>query len=600
LRAGLIRNFCIIAHIDHGKSTLADRILEATGVISERQRRDQILDNMDLERERGITIKASAVTIDYHHDGQTHMLNLIDTPGHVDFHYEVSRALTACEGALLVVDASQGVEAQTVANAYLAMEHDLKIIPVVNKIDLPSARPEEVALEIEQALALPSDECVFTSAKTGEGTADVLAAILERVPPPRGDPAAPLRALIFDAEYNDYRGCIIYLRVFDGTIRAGQKIRMLGTGREFTVQELGKFRPGMTPTGELDAGDVGYCVSNIKTLEDVDVGDTVAAAGREDVAPLPGYRSPQQMVFCDIYPTASTDYERLRDALDRLRLNDASFTFRPKSNEVLGFGFGCGFLGLLHMDIVQERLERESGVDLVQTAPSTSYEVVLRDGAVVRAETPSDIPEMAQWAEIREPVVRGSMVIPIEAIGPVMTLAQERRGTFVRQDHISPTRVVLVFDFPLAETIYDFYDRLKSRTRGYGTVDYELLGMRPADLVLVDILVNGKPASALGFVCHRESAESRGRRILRRLKKEIPRHLFIIPLQAAIGARVIARETISAVRKNVTAKCYGGDVTRKRKLLEKQKKGKKRMKQIGNVELPQKAFLAVLESEERD
>jgi len=595
-----MRNFCIIAHIDHGKSTLADRILEVTGVISERQKRDQILDDMDLERERGITIKASAVTIDYHHDGQTHMLNLIDTPGHVDFHYEVSRALTACEGALLVVDASQGVEAQTVANALLAMEHDLAIIPVVNKIDLPSARPEEVALEIEQALALSSDDCVFVSAKTGEGTQEVLQAILARIPPPRGDPEAPLRALIFDAEYNDYRGCIVYIRVVEGTIRAGQKIRMLGTGREFTVQELGKFRPAMQAFDHLAAGEVGYCVSNIKTLEDVDIGDTIAASAQAGTKPLPGYRSPQQMVFCDIYPTASTDYQRLRDALDRLRLNDASFTFRPKSNDVLGFGFGCGFLGLLHMDIIQERLEREAGVDLVQTAPSTSYEVVQHDGRAVRVDTPSEMPPMGQWNEIREPMVRGSLVIPVEAIGPVMKLAQERRGAFVRQEHISAARVVLVFEFPLAETIYDFYDRLKSCTHGYGTVDYEFLGYHEAELVLVDILVNEKPASALSFICHRDAAESRGRRILRRLKKEIPRHLFVIPLQAAIGARVIARETVSAVRKNVTAKCYGGDVTRKRKLLEKQKAGKKRMKRIGNVDLPQKAFLSVLETEERD
>jgi GTP-binding protein LepA len=597
LRAGSVRNFCIIAHIDHGKSTLADRLLEATGAISERQRRDQILDDMDLERERGITIKASAVTIDYERDGTPYMLNLIDTPGHVDFHYEVSRALTACEGALLVVDASQGVEAQTVANAMLAMEHDLVIVPVVNKIDLPSARPEDVALEIEHALALPSEDCIFCSAKTGEGIDELIQAIIEKIPSPEGEAEQPLRALIFDAEYNDYRGVIVYVRVFEGRLHAGQKIRLMGTQTEHIVQELGKFRPAMLQLDGLAAGEVGYCVANIKTLADVNVGDTIADAARADIEPLPGYQAPQQMVFCDIYPTATTDYERLRDSLGRLQLNDASLTFRPKSNEVLGFGFGCGFLGLLHMDIIQERLERECGVDLVQTAPSTSYEVLMPSGEVRRVDSPSEMPPAGDVAEIREPMVRGSLIVPVTSMGQVIQLAEQRRGTFVRQEHISPTRVVLVFDFPLAETIYDFYDKLKSCTRGYGTVDYEFLGFHASDLVLVDILVNGKAASALNFICHRDSAEGRGRRILRRLKKEIPRHLFLIPLQAAIGSRVIARETISAMRKNVTAKCYGGDVSRKRKLLEKQKAGKKRMKKIGNVELPQKAFLSVLETE---
>ena len=597
MRAGSVRNFCIVAHIDHGKSTLADRLLEATGAITDRQRRDQILDNMDLERERGITIKASAVTIDYDRDGTPYMLNLIDTPGHVDFHYEVSRALTACEGALLVVDASQGVEAQTVANAMLAMEHDLAIVPVVNKIDLPTACPEDVALEIEHALALPSEDCIFCSAKTGEGIDELIQAIIEKVPPPEGEAEQPLRALIFDAEYNDYRGVIVYVRVFEGRLHAGQKIRLMGTKTEHIVQELGKFRPAMSRFDTLAAGEVGYCVANIKTLADVNIGDTIADVARADVAPLPGYQAPQQMVFCDIYPTATTDYERLRDSLGRLQLNDASLTFRPKSNEVLGFGFGCGFLGLLHMDIIQERLERECGVDLVQTAPSTSYEVLMASGEVRRVDSPSEMPPAGEVTEIREPMVRGSMIVPVTSMGQVIQLAEQRRGAFVRQEHISPTRVVLVFDFPLAETIYDFYDKLKSCTRGYGTVDYEFLGFHAADLVLVDILVNGKAASALNFICHRDSAEARGRRILRRLKKEIPRHLFLIPLQAAIGSRVIARETISAMRKNVTAKCYGGDVSRKRKLLEKQKAGKKRMKKIGNVELPQKAFLSVLETE---
>ncbi len=597
MRPGLIRNFCIIAHIDHGKSTLADRILELTGAVDARKRKDQILDAMDLERERGITIKASAVTVDYEHDGERYMLNLIDTPGHVDFHYEVSRALTACEGALLVVDASQGVEAQTVANAYMAMEHDLHLVPVINKIDLPSARPEDVALEVEHALALSSNDCVFCSAKTGEGVADLLRAVVTKVPPPQADSEAPLRALIFDAEYNDYRGVIIYVRVFDGTLRKGQRVRMMGTGHQYEVQELGKFRPEPQVHAELAAGEVGYCVANIKTLDDVNIGDTVAEVARADVEALPGYRPPQQMVFCDIYPTASTDYSKLRDALERLHLNDASFTFRARNNEVLGFGFSCGFLGLLHMDIIQERLERESGVDLVQTAPTTSYEVVLHGGQVVRADTPSDMPPMAEWQEIREPLVRCNMIIPLESIGSVMKLSEQRRGAYVRQEHLGPTRVMLVVDFPLADIIYDFYDKLKSATRGYGTMDYELLGYRAADLVMVDVLINGKPAAALSFVSHRSTAEDRGRRILMRLKKEIPRHLFVVPLQAAIGARIIARETISAVRKNVTAKCYGGDVSRKRKLLEKQKEGKKRMKSIGNVDVPQAAFLSVLENQ---
>jgi GTP-binding protein LepA len=597
LRSEHIRNFCIIAHIDHGKSTLADRILELTGAVTAREARNQILDAMDLERERGITIKASAVTVNWKVGGTTYMLNLIDTPGHVDFHYEVSRALTACEGALLVVDASQGVEAQTVANAMMAMEHNLKIIPVVNKIDLPSARPEDVALEVEQALALPADDCVFCSAKTGQGVDELLATIVARIPPPTGDPAAPLRALIFDAEYNDYRGVVIYIRVFDGTLRVGQKIFMMGIGHEFIVQELGKSHPVPKPQQELGAGDVGYCVANIKTLDDVNIGDTVTESGREGILPLPGYQAPQQMVFCDIYPTALTDYTKLREALDRLHLNDASFTFRPKSNEVLGFGFGCGFLGLLHMDIIQERLERESDVDLVQTAPSTSYEILLRNGETVRADTPSDAPEMGDWEEVREPMVRGRMIVPADCIGTIMKLAEQRRGAYVHQEHLSQTRVVLVFDFPLAEVVYDFYDKLKSATRGYGTVDYELTGYKAADLVRVDVLINGKPADALSFICHRDTAEDRGRRILKKLKQEIPRHLFLIPLQAAIGARIVARETISALRKNVTAKCYGGDVSRKRKLLEKQKAGKKRMKAIGNVELPQKAFFAVLESQ---
>ena len=597
MRPGLIRNFCIIAHIDHGKSTLADRLLEVTNTVSSRKLRAQMLDSMDLERERGITIKASAVAIFHKHNGVQYALNLIDTPGHVDFHYEVSRALTACEGALLVVDAAQGVEAQTVANAMMAMEHNLTIIPVINKIDLPSARPLDVALEVETALAIDSNDCIFTSAKTGEGIAELLAAIVERVPPPKGDEDGPLRALIFDAEYNDYRGVVVYLRIMDGKIKAGQKIRMIGTQRDFVVQEIGKFKPEMTIHDELTVGEVGYMVANIKTLADVNIGDTVAHAAHPDVTPMAGYRPPQQMVFCDIYPTATTEYTALREALERLHLNDASFTFRPRTNEALGFGFNCGFLGLLHMDIIQERLERESGVDLVQTAPTTSYEIVTTAGEIIRADTPSDMPDMSLWKEIREPIVRASMIIPAESIGPVMSLAEQRRGIYVRQEHLSQSRVVLVHDFPLAEIIFDFYDKLKSATRGYGTVDYEFLGFQADKLVRVDILINSRAVDALSFISHRDFAEDRGRRILKKLKEEIPRHMFIVPLQAAIGAKVVARETISAMRKNVTAKCYGGDVSRKRKLLEKQKKGKKRMKMVGNVELPQQAFLSVLESQ---
>lgn len=589
-----IRNFCIIAHIDHGKSTLADRLMQWAGAISEREMREQILDNMDLERERGITIKASAVTIDHNQAGQAYQLNLIDTPGHVDFHYEVSRALAACEGALLVVDATQGVEAQTVANAYLAVNSNLEIVPVVNKIDLPSARPEDVALEIEHVLGLPADDCIFCSAKSGEGIDELLEAIVQRVPGPSGAADGLTRALIFDSVYDDYRGVVTYIRLFDGSVHVGQRIRMLGVGRDYQVNDLGKFLPRMTNCDSLSAGEVGYLVGGIKNLADVQVGDTVTLATHPASTPLPGYKPPQQMVFCDFYPSGKTQFPELRDALERLQLNDASFTYNPESSDALGFGFRCGFLGLLHIDIIQERLERESNVDLVQTAPTVTYEVLKRNGDVTRVDSPSKLPDPSQIDEIREPIAKVNLIIPAESIGPIMKLADDRRGKHLGTDYISKERVIITYELPLAEIIFDFYDKLKSMTRGYGTMDYDVTGFRPDDLVKLDILVNVVPVDALSIIVHRSTADVRGRRLIRRLKEQIDRHLFEIPLQAAIGGKIVARETISAMRKNVTAKCYGGDVTRKRKLLEKQKEGKKRMKNVGRVEIPQEAFRAVL------
>jgi len=591
-----IRNFSIIAHIDHGKSTLADRVLLLSGAISPREFRDQVLDTMDLERERGITIKASAVTIDYELDGTKYMLNLIDTPGHVDFHYEVSRALTACEGALLVVDAAQGVEAQTVANAHMAMSNGLTLVPVVNKIDLPTARPEDTAMQVETLIHRPAEDCLFASAKTGQGVPEMMRAIVEQLPPPSGDPAAPTRALIFDSTYDDYRGVIVYVRLFDGRLTVGEKIRMMGTGEVYSVGELGKFRPQASPVGALSAGDVGYLVANIRSLAAVHVGDTVTLATAPAATPLPGYRPPQQMVFCDFYPGPETQFPQLREALEKLQLNDAALTFVPISSEALGFGFRCGFLGMLHMEIVQERLEREHDVDVVQTAPTVPYQVLRRDGELVEVDSAGDLPDPGGIEEIREPVVRVDLIVPAEAIGAVMQLSEDRRATYRSTEYLSADRVILGYEFPLAEILYDFYDKLKSVTRGYGTMDYEMLGFRPNDLVKVDILVNGQKVDALSIICHHSKADARGRKIIRRLRKEIDRHLFEIPLQAAIGSRIIARETIKPMRKNVLAKCYGGDVTRKRKLLEKQKAGKRRMKMVGNVEIPQKAFMAVLEA----
>jgi GTP-binding protein LepA len=591
-----IRNFCIIAHIDHGKSTLADRMLQRTGAISEREMTNQVLDGMDLERERGITIKASAVSVRYKCDGEEYELNFIDTPGHVDFHYEVSRALTACEGALLVVDATQGVEAQTVANAYMAIEAGLEIIPVVNKIDLPSARPEDVALEIEHVLGLPAEQVIFVSAKSGIGVNELLDAICRKLPGPRGEEEAPTQALIFDSEYDDYRGVIVYFRLMNGRLKLGDKIRMMGTGRTYSVTELGKFMPKMTAIKEpLEAGEVGYMVAAIKALDEVNIGDTITLDLRPADKPLPGYREPQRMVFCDFYPTGDTQFDQLRDAMERLHLNDASFTFAPQNSDALGFGFRCGFLGMLHMDIIQERLEREGKVTLVQTAPTVTYEVKLTGGELIQITNPADLPDMSMVAEIREPIVKVEIITPTECIGDLMKLCESRRGQYKKQQFLSETRQILDYELPLGEIIFDFYDKLKSITRGYGTMDYTLIGFRVDRLVKMDILVNAMRVDALSVIVHRDKAEQRGRALLLRLKKEIDRHLFEIPLQAAIGGKVVARETIKSVGKNVTAKCYGGDVSRKRKLLEKQKEGKKRMKRVGTVDIPQEAFMAVLD-----
>ncbi len=593
-----IRNFSIIAHIDHGKSTLADRLLEITGALSSREMEQQVLDSMDLERERGITIKASAVSLDVIVDGQKYMFNLIDTPGHVDFHYEVDRALAACDGALLVVDATQGVQAQTVANAYAAVGNDLTILPVINKIDLPGARPEDTALEVEHVLGISADHVQFVSAKSGIGVLELIKAIVQTLPPPKGDAAAPLQALVFDSEYDDYRGVICYLRVVNGVVRKGQKVLLMGRARHYMITDLGKFRPKMTQCETLSAGEVGYMVANIKSLQDVTVGDTITDANHPAAGALPGYQPPQQMVFCDFYPSSGEAYDELRDALQRLSLNDASFTFQPQHSDALGFGYRCGFLGLLHMDIVQERLEREAGIDVVQTAPSVTYEIELNNGEVKRVDAAGDLPDMGHIKELREPWIELQIITPADAIGSIMYLAETRRGEFKKQEYLSPQRVMMTYNFPFNEILYDFYDKLKSVTRGYGTMDYHLIGYRTGDLVKMDILVNGVAVDALSLICHRTAAERRGRRMITRLREEIDRHMFEIPIQAAIGGKIIARETIKAMRKNVTAKCYGGDVTRKRKLLEKQKEGKKRMKTVGRVEIPQKAFMTVLEPEE--
>ena len=593
-----IRNFSIIAHIDHGKSTLADRMLLRAGAITQHEFRDQLLDTMDLERERGITIKASAVTMDFELDGRGYMLNMIDTPGHVDFHYEVSRSLAACEGGLLVVDASQGVEAQTVANAHLAQRSGLALVGIVNKIDLPGARPEDTAMEIEKLTGRPAEDNIFASAKTGAGVEEVLRAIVEQLPPPAGDSESPTKALIFDSIYDEYRGVVVYIRLFDGRLTVGDKIHMMGTGDVYTIAEMGKNRPKATRVESMGAGEVGYVIANIRSLSAVHVGDTITLASDLAAEALPGYLPPQQMVFSDFYPGPGTQFGQLREALEKLQLNDAALTFQPISSEALGFGFRCGFLGMLHMEVVQERLEREHDVEVVQTAPTVPYQVLDIKGRITEVDSAGELSDSNLVEEIREPVVRVDLIVPGGSIGGVMNLAEERRGIYKETEYLSTDRVILTYEFPLAEIIYDFYDKLKSATRGYGTMDYEIVGFCANDLVKLDILVNAQKVDALSVIVHRDKAEKRGRGIIRRLRKEISRHLFEVPLQAAIGNRVIARETIKAVRKNVTAKCYGGDVSRKRKLLEKQKAGKKRMKMVGNVEIPQSAFMAVLESTE--
>ena len=597
MRIEQIRNFCIIAHIDHGKSTLADRFLLLTGAISPRQFRDQVLDDMDLERERGITIKARAVTLDYETGGVTYQLNLIDTPGHVDFAYEVSRSLGAAEGALLLVDASQGVEAQTVANTYLAMEYNLRIIPVINKIDLAQARPDEVAEQTEHVVGVDATEVLKVSAKTGAGVKEILDAVVELVPPPVGDPDAPLQVLIFDSVFDDYRGVITYVRVVNGTVRVGDRVRFIKSGRDrlgHEVNELGHFRPDMTSCEQLQAGEVGYLITGIKGLTEIKIGDTITGQADTNVEALPGYREPKSMVYCGLYPSTRHNITDLRRALEKLSLNDSSFTFTPEKSVALGFGFRCGFLGLLHMEIVQERLERECDVEVVQTAPSVTYQILTTEGDVLNVYSPSKVPPANRIQEFREPIMRVSFILPADYIGSVMKLCEERRGRYHRTEYLSPTRVLLTYDLPLAEIVYDFHDRLKSATRGYGTMDYELLEYESANLVKLDVLVAGQAVDALSIIVHRDKAYQKGRSLVMRLRKEIDRHLFEIPIQAAIGSNVIARETIRPLSKNVTAKCYGGDVTRKRKLLEKQKKGKKRMKQVGRVSIPQEAFLAVL------
>jgi GTP-binding protein LepA len=594
----LIRNFSIIAHIDHGKSTLADQFLLKTGAISARDFQAQILDAMDLERERGITIRMHPVTIYHEIDGKKYQLNLIDTPGHVDFSYEVSRSLAACEGVILLVDAFQGVQAQTVANAYLAMEHDLTIVPVLNKIDLPMARPDEVIAEMEQALGINPADVLRASGKTGIGIDEVLRAIVERIPAPSGNPDDPLRALVYNSHFDSYKGVVVYVRVKEGVLKKGQRIRLMRGSTEHEIIELGQFRPGMAACEELSAGQVGYLMAQIKTLSDVHIGDTVTDASRPAAEALPGYKEPKAMVYSGLYPVNNSDFETLRESLAKLRLNDASFSYLPENSEGLGFGFRCGFLGMLHREIIQQRLERDSELELVQTAPNVTYEILTRKGETLVIDNPQKVPDTGQIEEFREPFVRISFLLPSENIGDLMQLCTERRGIYIRTEYLSPTRAILVYELPLAEVIYDLYDKLKSVTHGYGTMDYEFLGYRPADLVRLDILVAGKRVDALSTIVHRAFAERRGRKLVKKLRGEIDRHLFEVAIQAAIGSRIIARETIAPIKKNVTAKCYGGDITRKRKLWAKQAAGKKRMKQVGQVEIPQEAFLAVLETDQ--
>jgi len=590
-----IRNFSIIAHIDHGKSTLADRLIESTGTLTEREMEAQVLDNMELERERGITIKAQTVRLHYRgKDGEVYELNLIDTPGHVDFTYEVSRSLAACEGALLVVDAAQGVEAQTLANVYMALEHDLEIIPVINKIDLPSADPERVKEEIEEAIGLDASEAILTSAKTGVGIEEILDAIVERIPPPKGEDNAPLRALIFDSYFDSYKGAIAHVRLMEGHIKKGMELKMMATGKTFEVTDVGCFRPAPAELGELTAGEVGFVAGSLKNVRDVLVGDTVTSAKNPAPEPLPGYRGVTPMVYCGLYPVDSADYDNLKDALEKLQLNDAALIFEPETSIALGFGYRCGFLGLLHMDVIQERLEREYGMKLITTAPSVIYHVHKTNGTMLKVDNPSKIPPPTEIDFIEEPFVKATVIVPKDYVGPVMEVSQEKRGTFESMDYLDTNRVMIIYHIPLSEIIYDYFDRLKSTTRGYASLDYELADYRQSRLVKLDILLNGDPVDALSTIVHADRAATRGRQLAQKLKEIIPQQMFEIPIQAAVGNKIIARENVRAMRKDVLAKCYGGDISRKRKLLEKQKEGKKRMKAVGSVEVPQEAFMAIL------
>ncbi|MBU2658242.1 translation elongation factor 4 [Bacillus cabrialesii] len=598
-RQSRIRNFSIIAHIDHGKSTLADRILEKTSAITQREMKEQLLDSMDLERERGITIKLNSVQLKYKaKDGEEYIFHLIDTPGHVDFTYEVSRSLAACEGAILVVDAAQGIEAQTLANVYLALDNDLEILPVINKIDLPSAEPERVRQEVEDVIGLDASEAVLASAKAGIGIEEILEQVVEKVPAPTGDPEAPLKALIFDSLYDAYRGVVAYIRVVEGTVKPGQKIKMMATGKEFEVTEVGVFTPKATPTNELTVGDVGFLTASIKNVGDTRVGDTITSAANPADEALPGYRKLNPMVYCGLYPIDTAKYNDLREALEKLELNDSALQYEAETSQALGFGFRCGFLGMLHMEIIQERIEREFNIDLITTAPSVIYDVYMTDGEKVVVDNPSNMPDPQKIERIEEPYVKATMMVPNDYVGAVMELCQGKRGNFIDMQYLDANRVSIIYDMPLAEIVYEFFDQLKSSTKGYASFDYELIGYKPSKLVKMDIMLNGEKIDALSFIVHRDYAYERGKVIVEKLKELIPRQHFEVPIQAAIGQKIVARSTIKAMRKNVLAKCYGGDISRKRKLLEKQKEGKRRMKQVGSVEVPQEAFMAVLKMDD--
>ncbi|AWK46916.1 translation elongation factor 4 [Bacillus velezensis] len=598
-RQSRIRNFSIIAHIDHGKSTLADRILEKTSAITQREMKEQLLDSMDLERERGITIKLNSVQLKYKaKDGEEYIFHLIDTPGHVDFTYEVSRSLAACEGAILVVDAAQGIEAQTLANVYLALDNDLEILPVINKIDLPSAEPERVRQEVEDVIGLDASDAVLASAKAGIGIEDILEQIVEKVPAPAGDPEAPLKALIFDSLYDAYRGVVAYIRVVEGTVKPGQKIKMMATGKEFEVIEVGVFTPKAQPADELTVGDVGYLTAAIKNVGDTRVGDTITSAVKPAAEALPGYRKLNPMVYCGLYPIDTAKYNDLREALEKLELNDSSLQYEAETSQALGFGFRCGFLGMLHMEIIQERIEREFKIDLITTAPSVIYDVYMTDGEKVVVDNPSNMPDPQKIERVEEPYVKATMMVPNDYVGAVMELCQGKRGNFIDMQYLDANRVSIVYEMPLAEIVYEFFDQLKSSTKGYASFDYELIGYKPSKLVKMDIMLNGEKIDALSFIVHRDYAYERGKVIVEKLKELIPRQHFEVPIQAAIGQKIVARSTIKAMRKNVLAKCYGGDISRKRKLLEKQKEGKRRMKQVGSVEVPQEAFMAVLKMDD--